>query len=136
MADNTMLDRLVTTLKREIAPAIEDEYLKTQAFMASVVVGKLTRQLALESAHNAAAQIDMDHLLTELQPQIATLEEPALQSAFNALTEQRDPPALCAFIESVYAARARIGEPQFERLRARTRTLMRADIDRRMVYAK
>ena len=136
MADSDMLDRLVTTLKREIAPAIDDEYLKTQAFMASVVVDKLTRQLALESEHRAAALTDMDALLVDLQPELEVLNEPTLLASFNTLADRRDAPALCAFIEALYTARARIGEPDFERMRGRTRALLRADIDRRMVYAK
>ncbi|MGR9092978.1 MAG: hypothetical protein ACU85U_20595 [Gammaproteobacteria bacterium] len=136
MADSTMLDRLVNTLKRDIAPAIDDEYLKTQAFMASVVVGKLTRQLALESEHRAAAEDDMDSLLVDVEATLETLDEPPLIATLKALAERRDAQALCAFIEAVYAARARIGESAFERLRGRTRVLLRADIDRRMVYAK
>ena len=136
MADNTMLDRLVNTLKRDIAPAIDDEYLKTQAFMASVVVGKLTRQLALESEHRAAAGTDMACLIVDVQAAFAGLDEPPLLAALNTLADRRDAQALCAFIEALYAARTRIGESAFERLRTRTRQLLRADIDRRMVYAK
>lgn len=136
MTNSDMLDRLVTTLKRDIAPAIDDEYLKTQAFMASVVVGKLTRQLALESEHRAAASADLDALVAELRSGLEALDEPGLRAAFKALAEQREPGALCAVIEALYAARAVIGEPEFERLRQRIRACLRADIDRRMEYAK
>ncbi len=136
MTNSDMLDRLVTTLKRDIAPAIDDEYLKTQAFMASVVVGKLTRQLALESAHRAAATADIDALVVELQAGLATYDEPGLRAAFTTLAAQREPGALCAVIEALYAARAALGEAEFERLRRRIRTCLRADIDRRMEYAK
>lgn len=136
MTNTDMLDRLVTTLKRDIAPAIDDEYLKTQAFMASVVVGKLTRQLALEAAHRAAADADLDALLAELRTALQGHGETELHAAFTRLETQRDPEALCVFIEALYAARERIGEPAFERLRQRTRACLRADIDRRMEYAK
>jgi len=136
MTNSDLLDRLVTTLKRDIAPAIDDEYLKTQAFMASVVVGKLTRQLALESGHRAAASADLDALVDELRATIEGYDEPGLRAAYTRLAEQREPAALCAFIEALYAARAVIGESTFDRLRRRIRTCLRADIDRRMEYAK
>lgn len=136
MTNNDMLDRLVATLKRDIAPAIDDEYLKTQAFMASVVVAKLTRELALESAHRAAASADLDALVDELRAGLDGDDEPALRAAFTRLAERREPGALCAFIEALYAARAVIGESTFERLRRCVRACLRADIDRRMEYAK
>lgn len=136
MTNSDMLDRLVTTLKRDIAPAIDDEYLKTQAFMASVVVGKLTRQLALESEHRAATVADLDALVVELRADLAGYDESGLRAAFTKLEEQREPAALCAFIEALYTARMLIGESEFERLRRRVRACLRADIDRRMEYAK
>jgi hypothetical protein len=48
MNHGELLQRIASTLKRDVGPAIEAEYPKTQAFMAAVVLQKLGRQLDLE----------------------------------------------------------------------------------------
>jgi len=137
MSDNAMLDRLVNTLKREIAPAIDDEYLKTQAYMASVVVAKLARQLALETAHANAASADHDRLADDLRQHIDNIEQgELLRPVLDVYAEARDPQSLCLFIEALYRVRGDIGDADFTVLRGRVRESLRADIDRRMEYAR
>ena len=47
LAPDELLERIARTLKKEIGPAVEDAYPKTQAFMAAVVLQKLAGQLRL-----------------------------------------------------------------------------------------
>lgn len=137
MSDNSMLDRLAATLKRDIAPAIDDEYAKTQAYMASVVVGKLGRQLALAAAHRQAAETDMQGLLVDLKRAIGNSPHAAVLAPYiESLDDQHNAAALCAFIESLYAIRNEIGTELSEKLLKRIREVLRLDIDRRMEFAR
>ena len=51
MNPDQLLERIATTLKRDIGPAVLGDYPKTQAFMAAVVLQKLGRQLGLLHMH-------------------------------------------------------------------------------------
>ena len=42
-----LLDRVSVTLRSEVGPAVADEYTRTQAHMASVILGKVSKQIAL-----------------------------------------------------------------------------------------
>ena len=67
MNHGELLQRIASTLKRDVGPAIEAEYPKTQAFMAAVVLQKLGRQLDLEGAHRSADAADLSALLDDLR---------------------------------------------------------------------
>jgi hypothetical protein len=131
-----LLQRIANTLKRDIGPVIEDEYPKTQAFMAAVVLQKLGRQLGLERAHRAADAKDLGALLDDLRGSLAGGETPAgVTAAVQTLTGTRDAAAVCTLIEILYANRAELGAARFETLLGRVRETLRASIDRRMAYA-
>lgn len=136
MNPDQLLERIATTLKRDIGPAVEGDYPKTQAFMAAVVLQKLGRQLGLEAVHRAADEADMHALLDELRAEAehAPLPTP-VAAAFATLAGTHDTQALCDFIGALYAARAALGDARFDALLGRVRRTLRASIDRRMVYA-
>lgn len=136
MPDTSIIDRLSATLKREIAPAIEDEYAKTQAYMASVVVAKLGRQLSLDAEHRHATTVDMQALLVDLKQSEEIVANVRLASALDAFEQSPGTATLCALIESLYAARADIGPQAFANLLGRVRQTLRSDLDRRMEYAR
>ncbi len=136
MSPDELLQRIATTLKRDIGPAIEAEYPKTQSFMAAVVLEKLGRQLGLERAHRAADAADLTALLDDLRGVLSGGETPtSVTEAVQALTRTQDAAALCTLIETLYASRAELGAARFDALLGRVRETLRASIDRRMEYA-
>jgi len=136
MNHDELLQRIASTLKRDVGPAIEAEYPKTQAFMAAVVLQKLGRQLALERVHRAADAADVSALVDDLRGVLAGGEMPSsVTAAIRTLTDTRDAGALCALIEILYASRAELGAARFDTLLGRVRETLRASIDRRMEYA-
>ena len=136
MNHGELLQRIANTLKRDVGPAIETEYPKTQAFMAAVVLQKLGRQLDLEGAHRSADAADLSALLEDLGGVLGEGETPAsVTGAVGTLTRTRDAAALCTLIETLYASRAELGAARFDALLGRVRETLRASIDRRMEYA-
>lgn len=133
MNESELLQRIALTLRQEIAPAIAAEYPKTQAFIASVVLQKLGRQLDLTAQHAQAAASDMDELVAYMN---AAFTIGPVQQAIRYLNQARGPAALCALIETLYAARGDIGDGQFEQLLGRVRQTLRANIDRTLEYAE
>ena len=137
MNNGELLSRLASTLRREIGPAIEDDYPKTQAFMASVVLQKLGSQIELADAHRIMETADVDQLINDLsnEEQIKPLPG-AVSTAITTLVGRRDQAALCAVIESLYAARESLGDTRFDALLGRVRETLRRNIDRQMEYAR
>jgi hypothetical protein len=136
MSHDELLQRIANTLKRDVAPAIEDDYQRTQAFMASVVLQKLGRQLGLERAHRDADAAGLSALLDDLRGLLGGGDTPAgVTAAVQTLTSARDAAALCTLIETLYASRTELGAARFDALLGRVRKTLRASIDRRMEYA-
>lgn len=136
MTPDQLLERVATTLRREIGPAIEADYPRTQAFMAAVVLQKLGRQLASAEAHRAADAADMDRLIADLDAALtADAVPPQIASAVAQLAHARDNAALCGLIAALYGNREALGAARFDALLGRVRTMLRASIDRRMEFA-
>jgi hypothetical protein len=134
--DGDLLPRIAQILRREIAPAVDAEYPRTQAFMAAVVLEKLGRQLALSAEHAAAETADVSALLADLRTLLADGNAPvAIHTAIAGLEQARDAAALCRLIDALYASRVPLGEARFTALLARIRTTMRRSIDRRVAVA-
>ena len=137
MIEGDLLQRIARILRREIGPAVDAEYPRTQAFMAAVVLEKLGRQLALAGEHAAAESTDLTALLDDLRARLAEGNAPAvIRTAIDSLEQTRDAAALCRLIEALYASRVPLGEAQFTALLARVRTTMRRSIDRRVAVAE
>lgn len=135
MIDHALLPRMARLLKRDIAPAVGEEYARTQAFMAAVVTEKLGRQLELAQQHEQASDLDVKSLLEDLKPDLDAVDG-APGIAWTALQRERSDAALCELIAALYAARNQLGDSRFERVLARIRAHLRAAIDRRMEYAR
>jgi hypothetical protein len=136
LTDADLLQRIAQVLRQDIGPAVEAEYPRTQAFMASVVLQKLSRQLALASEHAAAETDDLTALRADLRELLARASAPAaVSAAVETLGTARDQAALCRLIEAVYAARPALGEARFATLLGRIRQTLRRSVDRRMAVA-
>jgi len=135
MTEGELLQRIAETLRKEIGPAVDAEYPKTQAFMAGVVLHKLGQQLTLADPHRRAAAADLDSLVPALRQLLSTTAPHAVIRALDTLATARNPAAVCALIEALYAARAVLGEASFGTVLARIRVTLRGEIDRRMEYA-
>ena len=136
LAPDELLERIARTLKKEIGPAVEDAYPKTQAFMAAVVLQKLAGQLRLADEHAAASQRDLQALAKELDPLTASQDTPpALRAAVHTVRQDLDTASVSGLIETLYATRSELGETRFADLMGRVRARLRARIDREMVYA-
>lgn len=135
MTPSDLLERLAQTLKREIGPAVADEYPRTQAFLSAVVLQKLAGQLRHADAHAKADADDRQALVGELEGLLASVDAPtALRDAFDAIPDHGDA-GLCRFIEALYAARGDLGDARFTILLGCVRKTLRRGLDRRMEYA-
>lgn len=140
MNTSDLLARIAASLRHDIGPAVADDYARTQAFMAAVVLKKVADELAQAEGAAAALHADVIALASDLQPLLATgAVPPRLADAFAVLRESLDADgvrrARCTFVEALYAERAALGEARFEAVLARVRQSLRADIDRQLVYA-
>ena len=135
-ATAALLERIALTLRHEIGPAVAAEYPRTQAFMAAVVLQKLSRELALADEHAAAEADDIAALLADLRALTADAAAPApVREAVDGLAQRRDNGALCGLIEALYKGRTELGETRFAALLGRIRQALRRSIDRRMAVA-
>ena len=136
LAPDELLERIARTLKKDIGPAVEAAYPKTQAFMASVVLQKLAGQLRLADEHAATSQDDLKELAEELDQLTGSQDTPpSLQAAVKTLRQALDTTSVSHLIETLYATRSELGEERFESLMGRVRVRLRARVDREMVYA-
>lgn len=136
MTPSELLGRLATTLKEEIGPAVEADYPRTQAFLTSVVLQKLSRQLRLAEDHASADRRDRDALERDLRGLLDEVSAPPqLHNAFKLFSEEGGNASLCRFIETLYASRAELGANGFDILLTRVRATLRARLDRQMEVA-
>ena len=141
MNRSDLLARMARLLKREIGPAVEADYPKTQAFLGAVVLEKMSAELRLADAHTQAGAADRVALVADLDadPDADLADAPdSVREAFAALAENGAngaDAALCAFIEALYGDRDALGRKRFDRLLGRVRQDLRRGIDRRMEIA-
>ena len=141
MDTGELLRRLSTTLRTDIGPAVTDEYTRTQAFMASVILERLARQVSLGPVHAAAEQADIDRLHPQLEKVLAAAPPDVvarLAEARAARTVDSLGPLIAALhrweAASVAGAGAGADRPVARSLEL-IRPVLRADIDRRMEIA-
>lgn len=137
MDNAELISRIAATLKKEIGPAVDDNFPKTQAFMASVVLQKISGELASAEQHREAERLDRELLLNKIKDLIAQHKPPkAILDSASVLVAEASDENLCRFIEALYANRADLGEPAFTGMLGCVRTSLRASIDRRMEYSR
>jgi hypothetical protein len=135
MTPDQLAARLSATLRSEIGPGVEDPVARTQAFMASVVLEKLGRQLQLADEHAAADRADLERLFTELDPQLGDDAPAPLAEAVRRAEAERSYAALCPVVEALYAARPTLGETRVDGALATVRRALRGRLDRQVAYA-
>ncbi len=130
MSPAELLERMAATLRHDIAPVVGEPFPRTQAFMASVILDKLGRQLRLADAHAAADAADRAALVDDLRARLDGGDLPP--GLATALSPGAD---LAALVAAVWAERGALGEERFEELMGRVRTTLRARLDRQLEYA-
>ncbi len=137
MKPDELLERMAGTFRHRIGPEVGDTFARTQAFMASVILEKLSAQLRLAEAHHAAERAERTVLKVDLDALLANGELPvAVLRAVAALAGPDEAgPALRQLVECLYAERAALGEDRFGVLLGRVRTTLRARVDRQMEFA-
>lgn len=139
MTPDELLERVGAALRTQVAPATSGAIPNSQAFKAASILDKLSRQLRLEPAHRGEDELDRGHLSERLAGLLAAAHGRAVPSAVGAAVSSLAGGdyrrALCSIVGSLYACRAELGE-LFEPMLAAVRTALRAEIDRRMEFAR
>ncbi|MGE0484092.1 MAG: hypothetical protein AB7Q81_08120 [Gammaproteobacteria bacterium] len=132
-----LLERIATTLRQEVGPAVGADYPRTQAYMAAVVLGKLAGELRASAAHVAAEALDGDALYNDLHAAAAAgpALPRALVGALEAATRERSDAHLGRLIEQLYAHREALGGARFEALLGRIRATLKARLERELAYS-
>jgi hypothetical protein len=132
-----LLERIATTLREEVGPAVGADYPRTQAYMAAVVLTKLAGELRARPAHTAADSAESDALFDDLQTAAAAV--PALPravvGALEAARRERSDAHLGRLVEQLYAHREVLGEARFEALLGRIRAMLKARLARELEYS-
>ncbi|MFN0029617.1 MAG: hypothetical protein ACKV2O_20890 [Acidimicrobiales bacterium] len=131
------------TFRHRIGPEVGDTFARTQAFMASVILEKLSAQLRLAEAHQAAERADRAVLKADLDALLAhggsgaddEVPSAVLQAVGALAGPEEAGTALRQLVEALYAERANLGEARFEVLLGRVRTTLRSRVDRQMEFA-
>ncbi len=135
-----LLERLAGQMRREIAPAVDDEYQRTQTHMAGVILERLAREAALGERHRAAEIADVEALISrldEISGSEQTSSPAAPEDVRTALAGLRGDPcmtSLAPLVEALY----RWGPDRVPVIKAldEIRAVLRRDIDRRMEVAR
>lgn len=127
-----LLANIAAAIRFEIAPAVDDDYARTQAYMAAVVLERVAREVALGPSNSAADTVDAIELHAALLPMLA--EAPAaVAAAVHELGEARSIAATGPLIEALYGWG--ITQPAVVDALALIRHSLRRDINRRMEIA-
>jgi hypothetical protein len=136
LSPEDLLERIGTSLRKEIGPAVTEAYPKTQAFLAAVVLQKLSGQLRNQDRDRAANRKDLEALFVDLDRALESTSTPAALA--NALAEARsrgDRAALSGIVEALYGTRDELGETSFQKHLGRVRETLRARLDRELAYS-
>jgi hypothetical protein len=122
-----LINEIVVSLREVIAPAIAEQYPKSQAYMAAVILEFVARQVEERSDVEEQKHAAMMELMRDLArlPQVAKLVRA------DHLSEA----GLCDLIEHLYSARATLGEETFVAANRRIRETLRALLDAELKIA-
>lgn len=132
MTPDELLATIAATLRSDIAPAVVDEFARTQAFMAAVVLERVARDLTLRPVHSVAEVADANDLHRALVPLLAAAP-PAVTVCLDRLGESPSVAATGPLVAALYDWG--IDEPSAADALAVIRPYLRRDIDRRMAIA-
>jgi hypothetical protein len=122
-----LINEIVVSLREVIAPAIAEQYPKSQAYMAAVILEFVARQVEERSDVEEQKHAAMMELMRDLArlPQVAKLVRG------DHLSEA----GLCDLIEHLYSQRAALGEETFMAANRRIRETLRALLDAELKIA-
>jgi adenine C2-methylase RlmN of 23S rRNA A2503 and tRNA A37 len=135
------LMRISKTCKTVIAPSTQDEYAKTQAYMASVVLEKIALQIALEEKHDLEmasayqALVDEVSLILNNRKYSKNLSS-EIHNGLENFSRNKSRSGLDIFVKQLYLSKEALGEELVNKIKERVHVTMRADIDFRMEFAK
>ena len=141
--DHELLSRLAGMVRNQIAPAVDDEYARTQAFMASVILQRLAKQSQFADEHRAAEIADVAALADQLDAVFAQADAAAeteaavpadLRDAVARMRQRSSIAAASEVIEALYGWGP--AHPVASAALAAIRGVLRRDIDRRMEVAQ
>ncbi len=133
-----LLSRVAGVLRHDVGPAVDDEFAKTQAFMASVILEKVAADVRTAAPRARADRADALQLGADLTL-LLTPEDPAALRVAVAALQDGDAPvgrSLHALVEQLYAGRRVVGDDRFDALLSRTRATLRARLDRQLEVAR
>ncbi|MEQ8662684.1 MAG: hypothetical protein RLW62_17875 [Gammaproteobacteria bacterium] len=131
-----LIDRIAATLRHLVGPAVTEDYPRTQAYMAAVVLARLAAEMRARPGGAAADAADLDTLLADLATFAARDALPrALAGAVEALARERSEAHLARLVEQIHAEREALGTARCEALLARVRTTLRARLDRALAWS-
>jgi hypothetical protein len=132
-----LLTRIAATMRADVGPAVDDEYAKTQAFMAAVVLQKVARELVTADAHRAANDGDYRALADDLDAELGSIRAVpgAVTAAMTRFRDDHSSESLSELIAALYTTRSELGAT-FAPLLSRVRRTLRAVLDRRLESAR
>ena len=133
VAPSEILQRLSHAMRHEIGPEVGDEYARTQAFMVSVILDRVSREVALAPSHGQDELEEVRSLATELADVLGDAPSP-VASALADVSESPSMATLGPLIESLYEWGG--DEPATVSALSMIRPVLRSDIDRRMEIAR
>src|SRR5689334_3992479 len=132
MTTAELLERIARTLRDDVAPSVDGEYPKTQAFMAAVVLQKIAREVELGDAHRAADAEDAARLAADLRASTDARLPRSLVDGIAAYSAAPNDITLSQLLTTIWSARGELDGDRFDALLARIRMTLRAQIDRRL----
>ena len=134
MAPDELLEQIAAILRHEIGPTVADPFAKTQAFMASVILEKLARQLRLTDDHGRADRDERATLVDDMERLVGTAPGSGVRAALTG-ARTGGQGEMCRLVEALYAGRDELGTERFDALLGRIRLTLRASIDRQLEYS-
>ncbi|MGI9611375.1 MAG: hypothetical protein ACR2QO_00585 [Acidimicrobiales bacterium] len=132
MRTDELIASIAATLRTDIAPAVGEEFARTQAFMAAVVLERVAREVALGPANAEAESTDAAELHRALRPVLENAP-PSVNAALDELGQAVDLAATAPLIDALYEWGT--DQPAAIEALGLLRPYLRRDIDRRMKVA-
>jgi len=127
LAPDELLDAIAGTLRRQVGPAVEEPFAKTQAFMAAVILEKLAGDLrvAAEPHDDGRAEV-----VVALRATLGDDAPARVAAAIDHLERDGTTAVWRELVEALYATRTELGNDRFAEALTATRTALRTRLDR------
>ncbi len=133
LSPDQLLNRLADTLRERIGPEVGEPYAKTQAYMAAVVLTRVSNQLRLAAGHAVADREDHILLVADIDRLLPPTSSVRLHTAVRTIRD--DHANISILLEALYASRDELGDETFDALLKRIRKSLRSRLDRQLECA-